>query len=113
VRTDLFAVLRAAADRLAGPYGEAARGLITETLANPDATQEVRQRLVHGRNQVITAVVERAVARRQARPQALTPQLISLAPALLVHHYLLHGTPIEDQTINDILDQVVMPLIGP
>jgi hypothetical protein len=54
-----------------------------------------------------------AVQRRQAGPQALTPQLISLAPTLLSHHYLLKGAPIEDHTINEILDQVVMPLIHP
>jgi AcrR family transcriptional regulator len=113
VRTDLFAVLRSAADRLAGPYGEAARGLITETLADPDATRAAREHLTYWRNRLITAVLERAVQRGQAGPQALTPQLVSLAPTLVSHHYLLHGAPIADQTINEILDQVVMPLIQP
>jgi AcrR family transcriptional regulator len=111
VRTDLFAVLRAAADRLAGPYGEAVRGLIAETLADPEATRAAREYLTYGRNRIIGAVLERAAQRGQVGRQALTPQLISLAPNLLSHHYLLHGAPIEDQPINDILDQVVMPLI--
>jgi AcrR family transcriptional regulator len=113
VRTDLFLVLRAAADRLAGPFGEAARGLITETLADPTATQAARERLADERNRLITTVLERAVMRRQAGPQAMTPQLISLAPALLSHHYLLRGGPIGDETINEILDHIVMPLIRP
>lgn len=113
VRTDLFLVLRTAADRLAGPFGEAARGLITETLADPDATQTVRERLADERNRLITTVLERAVMRRQAGSQALRPRLISLAPVLLSHHYLLRGGPIEDETINEILDQIVMPLIRP
>jgi hypothetical protein len=103
--------LRAAADRLDEPMGEAARGLITETLADPDATRAARQHLTQGRHQLITAVLEKAIHRGQVSPKALTPQLISLAPTLLSHHYLLHGAPIEDQTINDILDNVVMPLI--
>jgi len=113
VRTDLFLILRAAADRLAGPYGEAARGLITETLADPKATQAARERLTNERNRLIATVLERAVKRRQAGPQALTPRLISLAPTLLSHHYLLHGAPIADHTINEILDQIVIPLIRP
>ncbi|HYB34755.1 MAG TPA: TetR/AcrR family transcriptional regulator [Mycobacterium sp.] len=113
VRTDLLAVLRAAANRLTGPFGEAARGLITETLADPQATQAAREHLAYGRNRLITAVLQRAVQRGQAGPQSLTPQLISLAPTLLSHHFLLHGAPIADQTINDILDHVVMPLIHP
>jgi AcrR family transcriptional regulator len=113
VRTDLFAVLRSAADRLAGPYGEAARGLIAETLADPDATRAAREHLTYWRNRLITTVLERAVRRGQAGPQALTPQLISLAPTLLSHHFLLHGAPIADQTINEILDDVVLPLIRP
>ncbi len=45
--------------------------------------------------------------------QALTPPLISLAPALVSHQFLLRGAPIADQTINDILGHVVMPLIRP
>jgi AcrR family transcriptional regulator len=111
VRTDLFAVLRAAADRLAGPHGEAARGLIAETLADPDATRAVRERLTTGRTQLIAAVLHRAVQRQQVGPQALTPQVISLPATLLSHHYLLHGTPIEDHIINEILDHIVMPLL--
>jgi AcrR family transcriptional regulator len=111
VRADLFAVLRVAADRLAGPFGEAARGLITETLADPEATRTARDHLESERNRMITTVLQRAVERGQVGPQALTPQLISLAPALVSHHFLLHGAPIPDQTINDILDHVVMPLM--
>ncbi len=111
VRTDLFAVLRTAADRLTGVYGEAARGLIAESLADPDATRAARERLTGARNRLITAVLERAVQRRQAGPQALTPQLISLAPTLLSHHYLLHGGPIDDHTVTEILDHIVMPLL--
>lgn len=41
------------------------------------------------------------------------PQLISLAPTLLSHHFLLHGGVIEDHIINDILDHIVMPLLRP
>jgi AcrR family transcriptional regulator len=113
VRADLFAVLRTAADRLDGPFGEAARGLIAETLADPDATRAARHQLESERNRMITTVLERAVARGQAGRQALTPQLISVAPALVSHHFLLHGAPIADETINNILDHVVLPLMRP
>jgi AcrR family transcriptional regulator len=113
VRADLFAVLRAAADRLIGPYGEAARGLVAETLADPDATHAAREHLIQGRNRLIAAVLQRAVQRGEAGPQALTPQLISLAPVLVSHHYLLHGAPIDNKAIDNILDEVVMPLIRP
>jgi len=113
VRADLFAVLRAAADRLAGPFGEAARGLIAETLADPEATRSARDHLESQRNRMIATVLERAVKRGQVGPQALTLQLISLAPALVSHHFLLHGAPIENETLNDILDHVVMPLMRP
>jgi AcrR family transcriptional regulator len=111
VRSDLFAVLRAAADRLAGPVGEAARGIIAETLADPEATRAAREHLMNGRTQLITAVLERAVQRGQAGPQALTPRLIGLAPTLLSAHFFMHGAPIPDDTIDEILDHVVMPLI--
>lgn len=111
VRADLFSVLRAAADRLAGPFGEAARGLVTETLANPEATRAAREHLLNGGNHLIEAVLQRAAERKQVAPQALTPLVIALAPTLLRYHYLLNGAPIDDQTINAILDEVVMPLL--
>ncbi|WP_036435057.1 TetR/AcrR family transcriptional regulator [Mycobacterium sp. URHB0044] len=113
LRDDLFAVLRAAADRLDGPFGEAARGLIAETLADPDSTRAARDHLQSQRNAMITTVLERAVSRGQVTRKVLTPQLISLAPTLVSHHFLLHGAPIADQTIIDILDHVVMPLLQP
>jgi AcrR family transcriptional regulator len=113
VRTDLFAVLRRAADLLTGPFGEAARGLITETLADPEKTKVVREHVVRGRERVIAAVLERAVARQQAGPHALKPQVIAVAPTLLSQHFLVYGTPIGDAVIDDILDHVVMPLIHP
>ncbi|UQX12019.1 hypothetical protein [Candidatus Mycobacterium methanotrophicum] len=48
-----------------------------------------------------------------SRPASPKPQLVSLPPTLLSHHYLLHGAPIADQTIDEIRDHVVMPLIRP
>lgn len=113
VRADLFTVLRTAADRLVGPYGEAARGLLAESLADPAATHAAREHLTQGRNELIATVLERAVQRGQAGPQALTPQLVSLAPILVSHHYLLHGAPVSDEVIADVLDDIVMPLIKP
>jgi AcrR family transcriptional regulator len=113
IRGDLFAMLRSAADRLAGSYGEAVRGLITETLADPQATADMRTRLTGARTQLITMVLERAVTRGQAGPHALSERLVSLAPTLLSHHYLQHGAPIEDAVITGILDEVVLPLIQP
>jgi hypothetical protein len=109
VRTDLFRVLRRAADLLAGPYGEAARGLITETLADPERTTAIRERVVHGRQRVIAAVLERAVRRKQAGPQALSAHVSSVAPTMLSQHFLVYGAPVEDAVIDAILDDVVMP----
>jgi AcrR family transcriptional regulator len=113
VRADLFAVLRRAADLLAGPLGEAARGLLTEALADPEKTKAVRERVVRGREQVIATVLERGVRRGEVGPQALTAQVISVPPTMLSQHFLIYGTPIEDAVINEILDRVVMPLIRP
>jgi AcrR family transcriptional regulator len=111
LRADLFGLLRRAADLLGGPYGEAARGLITETLADPDSTREMREQLIGGRERLIAAVFERGVQRGQADPRALTPQLLSLAPTLLSHHFLVYGAPIDDAVIDRILDDVLMPLL--
>jgi Tetracyclin repressor-like, C-terminal domain len=52
-----------------------------------------------------------AAARGEIRPAAVTPQLVGLAPALVDYHFLVHGTPIPDDVLTGIVDNVLLPLL--
>jgi hypothetical protein len=57
-------------------------------------------------------ILLRAAARGEIHPTALTPRVIETGPVLLVHHYLVGGAPIPAPVITQIVDEVVLPLLG-
>ncbi len=111
LRADVLAILRRAATLLDGAFGAAVRGLMAETLTDPDRTAALRPAMFTARDQIMREVLDRAAARGDIRPEAVTPQLIGLAPALVDHHFLIHGAPIPDDVLTAIVDNVLLPLL--
>jgi AcrR family transcriptional regulator len=111
LRDDVLTLLRRAAILLDGVFGAAVRGLMAETLTDPDRTATLRPNMFAGRDRLMRQVLDRAVARGEIRPAAVTPQLIGLAPALVDHHFLIHGAPIPDDVLTGIVDNVLLPLL--
>jgi AcrR family transcriptional regulator len=111
LREDVLALLRRGADRLNEVFGEAARGLMAETLTDPAKTAAVRAGMFTSRDRLMREILDRAVARGDIRPAAVTPQLIGLAPALVDHHFLMRGAPIPDEVLTGIVDNVLLPLL--
>jgi AcrR family transcriptional regulator len=111
LRDDVLALLRLAAARLNGVFGEAVRGLMAETLTNPDRTAALRPSMFTERDRLMSEILGRAAARGEIRPGVVTPQLIGLAPALVDHHFLIHGAPIPDDLLTGIVDNILLPLL--
>ncbi|MQA86063.1 MAG: TetR family transcriptional regulator [Streptosporangiales bacterium] len=111
VRTDLLALLRYAASWLSGPAGEAARGLIAEALRDPELTKAVRARFIESGSDFVLDILRRGATRGEVRPGALTPRVAAVGPALLRQHFLIHGAPVPDEVIVEIVDDVLMPLV--
>jgi AcrR family transcriptional regulator len=112
LRDDVLTLLRRAAARLDGVFGEAVRGLMVETLTDRDRTAILRANMFTARDRLMRQILDRAVARGDIRPASVTPQLIGLAPALVDHHFLIHGAPIPDDLLTGIVDNVLLPLLG-
>ncbi|WP_431896860.1 TetR/AcrR family transcriptional regulator [Nonomuraea sp. bgisy101] len=111
LRGDLLALLRRNADLLAGPAGEALRGLLSEGLADRSRMAELR-RLSHGSSRMAMAeVVRRAVERGEMDASAVTPRRLEAGQAMLRHQFLSHGVPIPDQALEEIVDEVLVPLL--
>lgn len=112
VRGDMLALLRQVCARQAGPAGEVMRGVIAESLGN-QRVMAARARLAEARTEQFLAILHRGAARGEVRRAAVTPLLAGAAPALVMHHFLLHGTPATDRLLSEIVDEIVMPLIEP
>ncbi|MEV4165825.1 TetR/AcrR family transcriptional regulator [Nonomuraea dietziae] len=112
LRGDLLALLRSQAELLAGPAGEALRGLLSEVLSDASRMAELR-RLSHGSSrQAMGEVARRAVERGEIEASAVTPRRLEVGQAMLRHQFLSHGVPIADEVIVEIVDEVLLPLLS-
>jgi AcrR family transcriptional regulator len=110
LRGDALAFMRAAAKLLAGPGGEALRGLLGDALADPSRTLELRRHSRGTGHRVMQEIVQRAVARGEINSAAITPLRLDVAQAMLREQFLFHGPPIPDAVIVEIVDETVLPL---
>ncbi|HKN98582.1 MAG TPA: TetR/AcrR family transcriptional regulator [Pseudonocardiaceae bacterium] len=111
LREDVLTLLRRGAQRLDSLFGEAARGLMAENLTNPERTANLRANMFTGRNRLMREILERAVARGDIPEAAIKPHLIEFAPALVDHHFLIHGAPIPDHVLRHIVDDILLPAL--
>ena len=110
VREDLLGHLRAFADLLNGPSGEAIRGLMAETIRNPDLMDVIRIRLIEPGVSGFLDILRRGAVRGEVRASALTLRIASVGPDLLRQHFLVCRS-IPEQVLFEIVDEVIMPLI--
>jgi AcrR family transcriptional regulator len=110
LRGDLLAALRQTANLLAGPAGEALRGLLSDVLRDPASTAEMRQRSQGAGRRIMQEIARRATARGEIDASAITPQRLIAGHALLRHHFLFSGEPIPAELIVEIVDDVILPL---
>lgn len=110
VRGDLLALLRLTRARQAGPAGEVMRGVIAESLGN-DRVHAARARLADQRIAQVLTVLRRGADRGEVRPSAVMPVVAAVAPMLVMGLFLLRGEPVTDQTLTEIVDEVMLPLV--
>jgi AcrR family transcriptional regulator len=111
VREDLLGCLRGFANLLNGPSGEAVRGLMAETMRNPDLMEVVRVRFIDPGVGLFLEVLRRGAVRGEVRAGTITSRIASLGPDLLREHFMVHRTPIPDRVLIEIVDEVIIPLI--
>jgi AcrR family transcriptional regulator len=111
VREDILLCLRGVANLLNGPSGEAARGLLAETIGNPELMEVFQSRFIDPGVELFLDALRRGVARGEVRTSALTSRIASVGPDLLRQYFLLHRSPVPDQVLIEIVDEVVLPLV--
>jgi AcrR family transcriptional regulator len=111
LRGDLLTLFRQTAGLLAGPAGEALRGLLADVLPDPVRTAEMRRRSQHAGRSAVEVIARRAVARGEISEGAVTIRRLEAGPAMLRHQFLFEGGQIPDDVITGIIDDVVLPLL--
>lgn len=110
LRGDLLALIRQNATMLAGPAGSALRGLLAESLPDPEHDQEIRSRSQGRGRRMMAEVARRAVERGEISPEAVIGPRLDVGQALLRNHFLFQGSPLDDELVVEIVDAVLMPL---
>ncbi|MCR8945139.1 TetR/AcrR family transcriptional regulator [Streptomyces sp. OUCMDZ-4982] len=111
LRGDLLAFLASKSEQRAEVMAVLEARFAALAAENQQAAQQVRSRV----ERVLSAdeIWDRAVDRGQADPAVLTPRIRAL-PLLLVGSELIQTRrPLPRETIEEILDTIVMPLVDP
>lgn len=111
LRGDLLALLRATARQLAGPPGQALRGLLSDALRDEGRAEQIRDYARGASQRLLQEIVRRAGERGELDASAVTTRQLETGHALLRFHFLIHGAPIPDSLIVEIVDEVVLPLL--
>jgi AcrR family transcriptional regulator len=111
LRGDLIAMMTAVADQLAGPAGQALSGILSDALGDPDQARRVRSYARGTSQETMREIVRRAVARGEVDPEAVTERRLEAGLALLRNQFLTRGVPIPLAVIDEITDEVAIPLL--
>jgi AcrR family transcriptional regulator len=110
LRGDLLALFRGAGRQLSGPAGVAIRGMLSDALRDPELHGELR-RYTRGRSvAALRDVLRRAGQRGELSPEAITHRQLEAGMSVLRFHFLVHGAPVADTVVVEIVDEVVLPL---
>ena len=110
LRGDVLAMLRRDAQLIAGPVGEALRGLLSDALRDRARTAQLRRHSQGTGRAAMREITRRAVERGEIDPGAVTTVRLEVAQAMLRQQFLFNGVPIPDEVIAEIVDEVVVPL---
>jgi AcrR family transcriptional regulator len=113
VRDDLLEVLRRMAAIMNSPAGCALQTLLAEIDREHPFGRLLHQRVFQPRKQVLLEVLRRGADRGEVRPEAVTPLVAEVGPAMVVQRFLVEGPPVPDAFLVSLVDDVVMPLLRP
>ena len=112
LRGDLLGSLRAFTHLLTGPMQIVLRELISESAHDPGLVREFLARMGDPMQSELLAVLQRAMMRGEIPAQTIDPLIFELPDALVLHRLLLGGEIIDDETCINLVDNVLLPLLG-
>jgi AcrR family transcriptional regulator len=112
VETDVQLQVRAYAELLRGPHGNAYRVLFGEAQRDPDVRKRLHQQLVAPRRRLAQAVLKRGISRGQLRKDLNIEAAIDLIYAPLLYRLLLGHASLRKSQVDVIVHQAMTGLTG-
>ena len=112
LRDDALELLRRANRAWSSPVGSVQRSLLAGVADDPELLALIQERSNDAGSAVWLTILGRAVARGEARPEALHPRVATVAVVLLRNEYVTRGIPTApDHVLIEIVDEVFVPLV--
>jgi AcrR family transcriptional regulator len=113
VREDLLALLRLMLTVINSRSGCAMQAFMFDQSVDKELIQVVKKRVMEPRQQALIDALARGCERGEVRPDAVNAHTAEVGPALIVHQFLMHGPPVRDDFVVQLVDNVLMPLLRP
>jgi AcrR family transcriptional regulator len=110
LRGDVLAVLRRASARIAEIGPGTVIGMLSDLLSDDDAFETTLDQLTRGGGEVMSGVLDRAAARGETS-ENISPRVARLPLDLLRHELILTHQPPSQQTLEEIIDEIFLPLV--
>lgn len=108
----LRGVAEAVAAVISSPSGDAIRAIKCEALTDPELARLVDERFQAPRREFVVNVLRRGVERGEVRPDAATPLVADVIPAILSHRVIMMREKLTKRDITEILEKVFLPLVA-
>ena len=96
-----------------GVRGDAYRSLLGEAHRYPELLARFRTQVFAPRFEALTELFRAAARRGEISPDRLTPVVLEVLHALIIKRALVDGQDPTDRDIAEIVDEVLLPLLGP
>jgi AcrR family transcriptional regulator len=113
VREDLIGLLRVMLEAINSRTGCVIQSFMFDNSVDKALVEQVKKRAMEPRQRMLIDALERGRARGEVRPDAVNPRTAEVGPALIVHQYLMHGPPVPDAFVVQLVDEVLLPLLRP
>ena len=113
VREDLIGLLRLMLDAINSRTGCVLQSFMFDNSVDKALVEQVKKRAMQPRQRMLIEALERGRDRGEVRPDAVNARTAEVGPALVVHQYLMHGPPVPDAFVVQLVDDVLMPLLRP
>jgi AcrR family transcriptional regulator len=95
-----------------GTLGRAIRSMIAESYRDPETqTGGVRDRLMAASWSGLRQLLLEAIARGEAAPSALDPEILTVVDAIVFHQHCTSTEPIGEDLATRIVDRVLLPMV--
>lgn len=111
LRDDLYQSIRAFCGALEGPLELVLRELLAEAAHDPTLVHEFHARYGKQQEIEVVATLQRAMARGEIPTQPISPMILELPAALVVHRLLMDGNALSDAETAELVDTIMLPLL--